>query len=59
MPARDDGTASQEQLAAKAGAIADVRTRVMLDGGHIIHGRLPGRFNHEVRRFLSSIALRA
>ena len=59
MPARDDGTASQEQLAAKAGAIADVRTRVVLDGGHLIHGRLPDRFKQQVRRFLSSSALRA
>jgi pimeloyl-ACP methyl ester carboxylesterase len=56
MLATDDGTASQEQLAAMAGAIADVRTWVVPDGGHIIHRRLPDRFNHEVRQFLSSIA---
>jgi pimeloyl-ACP methyl ester carboxylesterase len=56
MLARDDGTASQEQLAAMAGAIADVRTCFVPDGGHVIHRRLPERFNHEVRRFLSSIA---
>jgi pimeloyl-ACP methyl ester carboxylesterase len=56
MLATDDGTASQEQLAAMAGAIADVRTWVVPDGGHIIHRRLPAHFNQHVRRFLSSIA---
>jgi pimeloyl-ACP methyl ester carboxylesterase len=56
MLARGDGTASLEQLVAMAGAIADVRTCVAPDGGHIIHRHLPDRFNHEVRQFLSSIA---
>jgi pimeloyl-ACP methyl ester carboxylesterase len=55
MLATDDGMASQEQLAAMAAAIADVRTRVVPDGGHIIHRRLPDCFNQQVRRFLSSI----
>jgi pimeloyl-ACP methyl ester carboxylesterase len=56
MLARGDGTASQEQLAAMAGAIADVRTWVVPDGGHTIHRRLPDCFNQQVRRFPSSIA---
>jgi pimeloyl-ACP methyl ester carboxylesterase len=56
MLATDDGTASQEQLAAMAGAIGDVRTWVVPDGGHTIHRRLPHCFNQQVRWFLSSIA---